>query len=100
MSKNKLVIDLIRITLTDKQRKDLHDAIQKTVAKQLKKVGISGEKEVKAKPGSKSATLKGAKAAPMTANLAVIFINTNPGLSKLTAIFNEKKQTIDRSGTI
>jgi hypothetical protein len=98
-NKNKLVIDLRRVNLSDKQSKDLHKAIHKAITTQLGKFDIANNKEKPAADAVKSITTKAA-VATMTVNLNVTFINTIPGKSELTAILNEEEKTIDRSGVI
>jgi lysyl-tRNA synthetase class II len=100
MSKNKLVIDLRRITLTDKQRKSLHTAIHTAVTKEMKKISVSESKKTKAAPGSKKSTLEIAEVKTTTATLTITFNNVNPGLSELNAILNDEQKTIDQSGDI
>lgn len=114
MNRNKLTIDLRRIALTDKQLKDLHNAIHKTVATHLQKA----EKANAAKKPAASKAKKPKKAAPMlegveapppaaaaatatkTANLSITFTNTNPGKSDLTAILNGVSKNVKQSGTL
>jgi len=100
MSKNKLVIDLRRIALTDEQRRVLHNAIHKAVTAQLKKIESTGKKKKKPKKGVMKLAPEKAEVQTMTTHLEVAFLATNPGLSKLTAILNGQKQTITKSGTI
>lgn len=102
MSKNKLIIDLRRIKLSDKQSKDLHQAIHEVVTTQLDKLADSrGNKNKTAKKESDNVeTTFAADSTTITANLNVKFFNVNPGKSELKAILNDEEQVIDRSGII
>ena len=94
MSKNKIVIDLRRLSLTDKQRKELHENLHKTVVSNLKKFG----KDKKA--GSSARRRLSAAANTKTATLAVSFTNTNPNKSDLKASLNNEEHELHSSGTI
>lgn len=119
MNQNKLTIDLRRVPLTDKQLKEVHNAIHKAVASQLDKIEKAKEKAAAKKPRSKAkkatkskkaaADLESfasmAEAAPVavatkTANINVKFTNTIPGKSELTAILKGNRKTLTQSGTI
>ena len=99
MSKNKIIIDLRRIALTDKQRKNIHEALHKAVLNQLKKNDNNDGGKNKSKKSTKG-LLKAATSLAKTANLKVDFTSTNPTLSELKAILNNEEQTITKSGTI
>ncbi|MFN2440067.1 MAG: hypothetical protein ABR503_12765 [Chitinophagaceae bacterium] len=96
MAKDKLVIGLA-VSLTDRQRKSLHKAIHKTIASQIKRAETANNKKKQTKRTTRSLT---ATVKKKTANLEVIFRNTEPGLSELTAILNSEEQTITQSDTI
>lgn len=100
MNNNKLVIDLRRLNLTNKQRQSLHNAIHKTVTKQLQKISDTTDETANADTDAVTEQTAGAASAViMTANLQVTFYNTDPG-SKFTAILNGQKQTITKTDTI
>jgi len=100
MSNDKLIIDLRRLNLSNKQRQALHNAIHKTVTKQLEKIPDAAEEP--SVPPAAVMTRGGGAAAPltMTAKLHVTFFNVDPGNSELTAILNDEKQTLNQSGII
>lgn len=116
MNRNKLTIDLRRIALTDKQLKDLHNAIHKTVATQLQKADkvkpAKKQSPLKVKKSNKPASglesleaapptgIAAAAAATKTANLSITFTNTNPGKSDLTAILNGVSKNVKQTGSL
>jgi hypothetical protein len=102
MNRNKLTIDLRRIALTDKQLKDLHNAIHKTVATHLQKAEKAKSAKKKAAPVLEAAPPDTAAitTATKTANLSITFTNTNPGKSDLTAILNGVSKNIKQTGSI
>ena len=104
MSNNKLVIDLRRFKLTNPQRQALHNAIHKAVVKQLEKFLNSPEEDEPEEeadaPAIASRGMEAAAIRSATANLHVTFLNTNPGLSNLTAILNGEKKSVTETGEI
>lgn len=118
MNQNKLTIDLRRVPLTDKELKEVHDAIHNTVAGKMKKFAAAKEKKKAAKKTAAKKPVKSKKAAAglesfatmaeapaaavatKTANISVKFTNTVPGKSELTAIFNDESKTLTQTGKI
>ena len=106
MSNNKLVIDLTRLHISPQQRQALHNAIHKSVAKQLEKILKAPEQELPeadaeaAMPAVASRGMEAAAISTVTAHLHVTFLNTNPGLSNLTAVLNGQKQSITQTGIL
>ena len=92
MNRTQFTIDLRRLSLTEKQIKSIHTAIHETVAAELIKIKAPSKR--KGKPAFKAAIISA------TANIQVTFTNTNPGMSRLTAILKGKEQTITESNTI
>lgn len=99
MSNDKLIIDLRRLKLTNKQRQALHNAIHKTVTKQLEKITDAAE-EQSAPAGVMTRGGTAAAVRTMTAKLQITFFNVDPGNSKLTAILNDEEKTVHQSGVI
>jgi hypothetical protein len=103
--KNKLVIDLGKINLTDDQRRSPHTAaLHKTAAKEIKSAEKANTKKPKVieAPGTVP-ILRGAAVAATgakTANLSVTFTNTNPGDSNLTATLDTAEKELTQSGSI
>jgi hypothetical protein len=102
--KNQVVIDLGKIELSDEQRKDLQNALHKTVSKNLKNLNASkkGVPTLKTMSNTRSllTTAVETEADTKTANLTVTFTDTEPGLSNLNATCNGVEKTITRSGKI
>lgn len=90
--KNKLIINLGNLPLTDEQRKALLDAVHKTVDNQLEADAAAAQprgltREARSETGG-------------SATITATFRNTNPGLSELTATHNGQTKTITQSGTL
>ncbi|HVZ96609.1 MAG TPA: hypothetical protein VG847_07025 [Chitinophagaceae bacterium] len=98
MTKNKVVLDLEKINLTDRQLHSLNKSIHKVVAARLKTITAARPKKTYRKAAYTE--LRMAAAGSMTAQLSVTFTNTIPGDSSLTAIYNGESQTLTQSGTL
>jgi len=97
VKKNKIIIDLGEINLTDKQRKSLHTVIHDAVSKELKKA----EKPVPKKP--KAGVPAKALAAVVTGKVVTLHVDFNTvelGNSTITASHNGDTKTLDQSGSM
>lgn len=81
MPKSKIIISL-GLELSASQRQRLHKALHKTVWSQINKIKSSAGKKSKKK----------IEAEGMAVNVHADFSSTNPGLSELTAIWNDEKK--------
>ena len=93
--KNKIVIDLGEIELTNSQRKSLLKGLHNTVSKKIKAVAVAS-----ARPAVNNFRAAAPEIITKTANLIIDFHDADAGNSHLIATYQGVDKTIEQSGTI
>ena len=93
--KNKIVIDLGEIDLTNLQRKSLLEKLHNTVSKKIKAVAVAN-----ARPAANNSRAAAPEKITKTANLLIDFFDADAGNSHLKATYQGVDKTLEQSGTI